>query len=141
MCSQVQWVTGIAIDHRLFVTVFYRMCLGNHNHFGAIRVFVNFGVIYEGFEETKMETEEGEKVLNNTLAGECAEAPESDLPHVASLHFARMRKGKDHYLLQSIFNYVTWWSATQSLVIIVSGYLQLFAIKRLFKTNSGGPRC
>ncbi|KAK5901628.1 hypothetical protein CesoFtcFv8_006973 [Champsocephalus esox] len=54
---------------RFLPSGFYRMCLGNHNHFGAIRVFVNFGVIYEGFEETKMETEEGEIVLNNTLAG------------------------------------------------------------------------
>ncbi|KAK5927390.1 hypothetical protein CgunFtcFv8_012562 [Champsocephalus gunnari] len=166
----VQWVTGIAIDHRLFVTVnspqgnlmvsenapvgrmnfqtevtgFYRMCLGNHNHFGAIRVFVNFGVIYEGFEETKMETEEGEIVLNNTLAGieESVQKLQNQIFHMwRHCNFARMRKGKDHYLLQSIFNYVTWWSATQSLVIIVSGYLQLFAIKRLFKTNSGGPRC
>ncbi|KAF3855363.1 hypothetical protein F7725_023418 [Dissostichus mawsoni] len=146
--SDVQWVTGIAIDHRLFVTVhspqatswfpktppsvFYRMCLGNHNHFGAIRVFVNFGVIYEGFEETKMETEEGEKVLNNTLAGieESVQKLQNQIFHMwRHYNFARMRKGKDHYLLQSIFNYVTWWSATQSLVIIVSGYLQLFAIK------------
>ncbi|KAK1887348.1 Transmembrane emp24 domain containing protein 6 [Dissostichus eleginoides] len=149
----VQWVTGIAIDHRLFVTVnspqdevtgFYRMCLGNHNLFGGIRVFVNFGVIYEGFEETKMETEEGEKVLNNTLAGieESVQKLQNQIFHMWRHYiFARMRKGKDHYLLQSIFNYVTWWSATQSLVIIVSGYLQLFTIKRLFKTNSGGPRC
>ncbi|XP_078112547.1 transmembrane emp24 domain-containing protein 6-like isoform X3 [Sander vitreus] len=117
----VQWVTGMASDPRLFVTVnspqgalvasknevvgqmnfqtevtgFYRLCLGNHNNqFGGIRVFVNFGVIYEGFEESKREMEEGEMVLNSTLAGiectmsalgECAEAPESDLPHVASL--------------------------------------------------------
>ncbi|XP_042371044.1 transmembrane emp24 domain-containing protein 6-like [Plectropomus leopardus] len=92
----VQWVTGVASDHRLFVTIsspngvlmaskneavaqmsfqtevtgFYRMCFGNHNNqFGGIRVFVNFGVIYEGFAESKTETEEGEKVLNNTLAG------------------------------------------------------------------------
>ncbi|XP_078112544.1 uncharacterized protein LOC144521808 isoform X1 [Sander vitreus] len=119
--GNVQWVTGMASDPRLFVTVnspqgalvasknevvgqmnfqtevtgFYRLCLGNHNNqFGGIRVFVNFGVIYEGFEESKREMEEGEMVLNSTLAGiectmsalgECAEAPESDLPHVASL--------------------------------------------------------
>ncbi|KAI4799409.1 hypothetical protein KUCAC02_016943 [Chaenocephalus aceratus] len=123
---------------------FYWMCFGNHNHFGAIRVFVNFGVIYEGFDETKMETEEGEIVLNNTLAGieESVQKLQNQIFHMwRHYNFARMRKGKDHYLLQSIFNYVTWWSATQSLVIIVSGYLQLFTIKRLFKTNSGGPRC
>ncbi|XP_027132729.1 transmembrane emp24 domain-containing protein 6, partial [Larimichthys crocea] len=90
----VQWVTGMANDPRLFVTVnspqgvlmaskneavgqlnfqtevtgFYRMCLGNHNNkFGGIRVFMNFGVIYEGFVESKGEMEEGEKVLNSTL--------------------------------------------------------------------------
>ena len=56
-------------NHRFLPSGFYRMCLRNHNRFGAIRVFVNFGVIYEGFEEMKMETEEGEIVLNNTLAG------------------------------------------------------------------------
>ncbi|TNN52145.1 Transmembrane emp24 domain-containing protein 6 [Liparis tanakae] len=116
----VQWVTMMANDHRLFVTVnspqgvlvasenqavgqmefqtqvtetlitdpgivdalssgvtavslpagFYRICLGNHNNqFGGIRVFVNFGVIYEGSEESTREAEEGEKVLNSTLAG------------------------------------------------------------------------
>lgn len=48
---------------------FYRMCLGNHNNqFGGIRVFLNFGVIYEGFEDSKKEMEEGEEVLNSTLA-------------------------------------------------------------------------
>lgn len=46
------------------------MCLGNHNNqFGGIRVFLNFGVIYEGSEEPKREMEDGEKVLNSTLAG------------------------------------------------------------------------
>lgn len=46
------------------------MCFGNHNNqFGSIRVFLNFGVIYEGFEESKRELEEGERVLNSTLAG------------------------------------------------------------------------
>ncbi len=46
------------------------MCLGNHNNqFGATRVFLDFGVIYEGSEELQREMEEGEKVLNSTLAG------------------------------------------------------------------------
>ncbi len=49
---------------------FYRMCFGNHNNqFGDIRVFLNFGVIYEDFEESQRETEEEEKVLNTTLIG------------------------------------------------------------------------
>ena len=44
------------------------MCFGNHNNqFGGIRVFMNFGVIYEGFEESQRELEEGQKVLNSTL--------------------------------------------------------------------------
>ncbi|KAI4799411.1 hypothetical protein KUCAC02_016945 [Chaenocephalus aceratus] len=164
----VQWVTGIAIDHRLFVTVnspqgdlmvsenapvgrmnfqtegFYRMCLGNHNHFGAIRVFVNFGVIYEGFEETKMETEEGEIVLNNTLAGieESVQKLQNQIFHMwRHYNFARMRKGKDHYLLQSIFTLRHLVVGDRKPRHHRSGYLQLFTIKRLFKTNSGGPRC
>ncbi|KAK5866820.1 hypothetical protein PBY51_011364 [Eleginops maclovinus] len=166
----VQWVTGMANDHRLFVTVnspqgdlvaskhapvsqmnfqteltgFYRMCLGNHNQFGGIRVFVSFGVVYEGFEEMKRETEDGDKVLNSTLAGieESMQKLQNQIFHMwRHYNFARMRKGKDHYLLQSNYNYVTWWSATQSVVILVSGYLQLLVLKRLFKTDSGRPRC
>lgn len=44
------------------------MCFGNHNNqFGGIRVFMNFGVIYEGFEESQRELQEGERVLNSTL--------------------------------------------------------------------------
>uniref|UniRef100_A0A3Q3JXJ1 GOLD domain-containing protein n=1 Tax=Monopterus albus TaxID=43700 RepID=A0A3Q3JXJ1_MONAL len=56
-------------------------------------------------------------------------------------NFARMRKGKDHYLLLSNLNYITWWSATQSLVILLSGYLQLVLLKRLFHTDPSRPRC
>ncbi|XP_039665899.1 transmembrane emp24 domain-containing protein 6-like [Perca fluviatilis] len=167
----VQWVTGMANDPRLFVTVnspqgalvastnevvgqmnfqteltgFYRLCLGNHNNqFGGIRVFVNFGVIYEGFEESEREMEEGEMVLNSTLAGieESVQKLQNQIFHMwRHYNFARMRKGKDHYLLLSNFNYVTWWSATQSLVILVSGYLQLCVLKRLFRTDSSRPRC
>ncbi|XP_078112548.1 transmembrane emp24 domain-containing protein 6-like isoform X4 [Sander vitreus] len=169
--GNVQWVTGMASDPRLFVTVnspqgalvasknevvgqmnfqtevtgFYRLCLGNHNNqFGGIRVFVNFGVIYEGFEESKREMEEGEMVLNSTLAGieESVQKLQNQIFHMwRHYNFARMRKGKDHYLLLSNFNYVTWWSVTQSLVILLSGYLQLCVLKRLFRTDSSRPRC
>ncbi|XP_045892929.1 transmembrane emp24 domain-containing protein 6-like [Micropterus dolomieu] len=167
----VQWVTGMANDHRLFVTVsspqgvlmaskneavgqmnfqtevtgFYRMCFGNHNNqFGSIRVFLNFGVIYEGFEESKRELEEGERVLNSTLAGieESVQRLQNQIFHMwRHYNFARMRKGKDQYLLLSNLNYVTWWSASQSLVILLSGYLQLLVLKRLFHTDSSRPRC
>lgn len=45
------------------------MCLGNHyNQFGGVRVSLNFGVFYEGFEEAKKDVEEEEKVLNGTLS-------------------------------------------------------------------------
>ncbi|XP_059190898.1 transmembrane emp24 domain-containing protein 6-like [Centropristis striata] len=167
----VQWVTGMANDHRIYVTVnspqgflmasknqavgqmnfqtevtgFYRMCLGNRNNqFGAIRVFVNFGVIYEGLEELDTEREEGEKVLNSTVAGieESVQKLQIQIFHIwRHYNFARMRKGKDHYLLLSNYNYVTWWSAAQSLIILLSGYLQLYVLKRLFKTDASRPRC
>ncbi|XP_023276152.1 transmembrane emp24 domain-containing protein 6 isoform X1 [Seriola lalandi dorsalis] len=162
----VQWVTGMANNRRLFVTVsspngalmasvteavgqmnfqteetgFYRMCLGNHkNQFGGIRVFLNFGVIYEGLEES-----EGETVLNSTLTGieESVQKLQNQIFHMwRHYNFARMRKGKDHHLLLSNLNYVNWWSATQSFVILLSGYLQLRVLKRLFHTDASRPRC
>ncbi|XP_071316431.1 transmembrane emp24 domain-containing protein 6-like [Trachinotus anak] len=167
----VQWVTGMANDHPLFVTVsspqgvlmasqneavgqmkfqtevtgFYRMCLGNHNkQFGAIRVFLNFGAIYEGLEESEGEMEEGEKVLNSTLTviEESVQKLQNQIFHMwRHYNLARMRKGKDHYLLLSNLNYVNWWSATQSLVIFLCGYLQLLVLKRLFHTDPSRPRC
>ncbi|TMS05800.1 Transmembrane emp24 domain-containing protein 6 [Larimichthys crocea] len=167
----VQWVTGMANDPRLFVTVnspqgvlmaskneavgqlnfqtevtgFYRMCLGNHNNkFGGIRVFMNFGVIYEGFVESKGEMEEGEKVLNSTLTDieESVQNLQNHIFHIWRYYnFARMRKGKDHYLVLSNLNYVTWWSMAQSFIILLSGYLQLLVLKRLFHTDSSRPRC
>ncbi|XP_069385020.1 transmembrane emp24 domain-containing protein 6-like [Paralichthys olivaceus] len=167
----VQWVTGMANNHQLFVTInspqgvlvasqndavgqfnfqteltgFYRMCLGNHNNqFGGIRVFLSFGVIYEGWEESKREMEEGRKVLNSTLTGIEASVQrlQNQIFHMwHHYNFARMRKGKDHYLLLSNLSYVNWWSATQSVVILLSGYLQLLVLKRLFHTDSSRPRC
>uniref|UniRef100_A0A3Q1I8C4 GOLD domain-containing protein n=1 Tax=Anabas testudineus TaxID=64144 RepID=A0A3Q1I8C4_ANATE len=167
----VRWATGVATDQRLFVTVsspqgdlmasrneavarinfqtevtgFYRMCLGNHNNqFGSVRVFLNFGVIYEGFEESKREMEEGEKVLNSTLTSiqESVQKLQNQIFHMwRHYNFARMRRGKDHYLLLSNLSYVDWWSSTQTLIIILSGYLQLLVLKRLFQTDSSRPRC
>ncbi|KAM4619201.1 uncharacterized protein tmed6 [Polymixia lowei] len=167
----VQWVTGMATDHRLFVTVispegilmastndgigqihfltevtgFYQMCLGNHNNqFGGVRVFLNFGVVYEGFEEARTETEEETRVLNSTLASiqESTQRLQAHIFHIwRHYNFARMRKGMDHYLLLSNLTYVTWWSAAQSVTIILSGCLQLHFLKRLFHTDSHRPRC
>uniref|UniRef100_H0WXM5 Transmembrane p24 trafficking protein 6 n=1 Tax=Otolemur garnettii TaxID=30611 RepID=H0WXM5_OTOGA len=60
-------------------------------------------------------------------------------------NFARMRKMADFFLLQSNYNYVNWWSTAQSLVIILSGILQLYFLKRLFNdpttTDTKKPRC
>uniref|UniRef100_A0A3Q3NKF5 Transmembrane emp24 domain-containing protein 6-like n=1 Tax=Mastacembelus armatus TaxID=205130 RepID=A0A3Q3NKF5_9TELE len=167
----VRWVTGMANNHRLLVTVsspqgvvmasmndavgqmnfqtevtgFYKICLGNHNNqFGGIRVFLNFGVVYEGFEESQRGMEEGGRVLNTTLTNieESVQKLQNQIFHMwRHYNFARMRKGKDHYLLQSNLSYVNWWSATQSLVILLSGYLQLLVLKRLFRTDSSRPRC
>lgn len=59
--------------------------------------------------------------------------------------FGRMRKSADHFLLLSNSQYVTWWSAALSLLIVTSGYLQLLFLKRLFVTQTSGkevkPRC
>ncbi|KAM9854852.1 transmembrane emp24 domain-containing protein 6 [Aulostomus maculatus] len=56
-------------------------------------------------------------------------------------NFARMTKGRDHYLLLSNLSYVDCWSASQTFVILVSGYLQLLVLKRLFNTDASRPRC
>ncbi|XP_046890856.1 transmembrane emp24 domain-containing protein 6-like isoform X1 [Hypomesus transpacificus] len=167
----VQWVTGIASNHQLFATVtapdgslmasssntlgqihfvtevtgFYKMCLGNYNNnFGGMRVFLSFGVFYEGFEEARKETEEGYRILNSTLSN-IEESTKKLQGHIYQMwrlyNFARMRRGADHYLLLSNFNYVTWWSVAQSAVIVLAGFLQLFFLKRLFHTDTKRLRC
>lgn len=57
-------------------------------------------------------------------------------------NFARMRKGADSFLLESNYNYVNWWSMAQSCVIVLSGVLQLYFLKRLFHMQtSGSQKC
>lgn len=57
-------------------------------------------------------------------------------------NFARMRKGADSFLLESNYRYVNWWSMAQSCVIILSGVLQLYFLKRLFNGQSSSrQRC
>lgn len=57
-------------------------------------------------------------------------------------NFARMRKGADYFLLESNYHYVSWWSMAQSCVIVLSGVLQLYFLKRLFNVQSSGkPTC
>lgn len=57
-------------------------------------------------------------------------------------NFARMRKGADSFLLESNYHYVNCWSMAQSCVIVLSGALQLYFLKRLFNVQgSSKPRC
>ncbi|KAM9623524.1 transmembrane emp24 domain-containing protein 6 [Morphnus guianensis] len=186
-------------------TGFYQLCLDNqHNHFGFMQVYLNFGVYYEGFNTENKQPQE-RKELNDTLeaigvsvkettgcsnaAGMgmssqgnregCLPLPELQLnlmlspagssengsasprlcrgpaakhpplPQVSiqklQLHifhmwrfynFARMRKGADSFLLESNYNYVNWWSMAQSCVIVLSGVLQLYFLKRLFNVQT-----
>jgi len=51
-------------------------------------------------------------------------------------NFARMRKAADSFLLESNHSYVTWWSTVQSCVIVLSGVLQLYFLKRLFNVQT-----
>ncbi|XP_030622715.1 transmembrane emp24 domain-containing protein 6 [Chanos chanos] len=178
----VQWVTGVANDRHLSVTVnspkglllskvddstgqigfdaeetgFYQMCFSNfHNRFGSMQVFMSFGVYYDGQvdadrqkEEEKKKKEETNKQLNDTLTTiEDSSVKVQGLVFHMWRHynFGRMRRGADYYLLLSNGNYVRYWSAAQSIVIILAGYLQLFFLKRLFHTKTttetDKPRC
>ncbi|KAM3870207.1 transmembrane emp24 domain-containing protein 6 [Diretmus argenteus] len=137
-------------------TGFYQMCFSNfHNHFGTMQVFLSFGVYYDGHqdaakrkEEEKKKKEEASKHLNNTLTTieEASHRVENRVFHMFRYYnFGRMRKSADYFLLLSNSQYVTWWSAAQSLVIVTAGYLQLLFLKRLFVTKTGGeaekPSC
>ncbi|XP_001510141.2 transmembrane emp24 domain-containing protein 6 [Ornithorhynchus anatinus] len=129
-------------------TGFYQLCVNNnHNRFGSVQVSLNFGVFYEGFDMDHEEKTERKK-LNDTL--ETIEVStrkvQNNVFHMWRFYnFARMRKGSDFFILQSNYHYVNWWSSIQSLVIVLSGILQLYFLKRLFKiqttTDSQKPRC
>ncbi|XP_029009576.1 transmembrane emp24 domain-containing protein 6-like [Betta splendens] len=119
-------------------------CLRNHNNrFGSVRVFLNFGVIYEGFQESEREMEEEKKVLNSTLTSieESLQRLQNHVFHMwRHYNFARMRKGKDHHLLLSNLSYVGCWSAAQCLLMLLAGILQLLVLRRLFHTDSSRSR-
>nr|XP_036881354.1 transmembrane emp24 domain-containing protein 6 isoform X2 [Manis javanica] len=139
-------------------TGFYQLCLNNQqNHFGSVQVYLNFGVFYEGPEMDHKQKSE-RKQLNDTLDAiedplilfsvlqESTRKVQSNIFHMWRYYnFARMRKMADFFLLQSNYNYVNWWSTAQSLVIVVSGILQLYFLKRLFNvqmtTDTKKPRC
>ncbi|XP_021263892.1 transmembrane emp24 domain-containing protein 6 [Numida meleagris] len=126
-------------------TGFYQLCLDNgQNHFGFMQVYLNFGVYYDGFNMEKDQPEE-RKQLNDTLdaIGASIQKLRVHIFHMWRFYnFARMRKGADSFLLESNYHYVNWWSTAQSCVIVLSGVLQLYFLKRLFNVQSSGkPRC
>ncbi|KAG2469596.1 TMED6 protein, partial [Polypterus senegalus] len=130
---------------------FYQICISNfHNHFGSMQIFLDFGVVYDGFgfEDVKQQQEQEKKIVNDTLDAikESTFKLHNYVFHMWRYYnFARMRKGADYYLVLSNYNYVNWWSLCQSLVIVLAGVLQLYFLKRLFHTktvtDSNKPRC
>ncbi|KAM6224645.1 transmembrane emp24 domain-containing protein 6 [Rhynchocyon petersi] len=128
-------------------TGFYQLCLKNQqNRFGSIQVYLNFGVFYEGPEMNQKDNQR--KQLNDTLDAieVSTRKVQNNIFHMWRYYnFARMRKMADFFLLQSNYNYVNWWSTAQSLVIVLSGILQLYFLKRLFNapttTETKKPRC
>ncbi|XP_039619350.1 transmembrane emp24 domain-containing protein 6 isoform X1 [Polypterus senegalus] len=174
---EIQWVTGIGKERQVTASVhspngfllgtsqdyrgqinfqtrqtgFYQICISNfHNHFGSMQIFLDFGVVYDGFgfEDVKQQQEQEKKIVNDTLDAikESTFKLHNYVFHMWRYYnFARMRKGADYYLVLSNYNYVNWWSLCQSLVIVLAGVLQLYFLKRLFHTktvtDSNKPRC
>ncbi|XP_074056569.1 transmembrane emp24 domain-containing protein 6 [Macrotis lagotis] len=130
-------------------TGFYQLCLSNqHNHFGSVQVYLNFGIFYEGADMENNQKNEERQKLNDTLDAieESTRKVQINIFHMWRYYnFARMRKGSDFFILQSNYNYVNWWSTAQSVVIVLSGILQLYFLKRLFiapqVTETKKPRC
>ncbi|NXS47903.1 TMED6 protein, partial [Balaeniceps rex] len=120
-------------------TGFYQLCLDNQqNRFGFMQVYLNFGVYYDGDNVENKQLEE-RKELNDTLEaiGVSIRKLQLQIFHMWRFYnFARMRKGADSFLLESNYNYVNWWSMAQSCVIVFSGVLQLYFLKRLFNVQS-----
>ncbi|XP_067905308.1 transmembrane emp24 domain-containing protein 6 [Heterodontus francisci] len=172
---EVQWVMGLQNDRAITATVnapsghlidtsseasgqinfktnesgFYQLCLSNLlSHFGSKQIFISFGVYYDGFGEKK-EAENKEKVqLNDTVSAiqDTTIKVQSYVFHMWRFYnFARMRKGADYFIVLASNNYVNWWSFAQSVVIVSSGFLQLYFLRRLFvvrvTTANEKPRC
>ncbi|XP_060694312.1 transmembrane emp24 domain-containing protein 6 [Hemiscyllium ocellatum] len=128
---------------------FYQICLSNFlSHVGSKQIFISFGVYYDGFGE-KTEAESKAKVqLNDTLSAirDTTIKVQSYVFHMWRFYnFARMRKGADYFIVLASNNYVNRWSFAQSVVIVSSGVLQLYFLKRLFAvratTASERSRC
>ncbi|XP_034033200.1 transmembrane emp24 domain-containing protein 6 [Thalassophryne amazonica] len=142
------------INFKVTETGFYQMCFSNfHNRLGNMQVFLSFGVYYDGYQdptqqkkEDKKKKEEAKKNLNNTLSiiEEATHRVDYRVFHMFRYYsVGRMSKSADYYLLVSNSQYITWWSAALSLLIVTSGCLQLFFLKRLFitKTSAEKLRC
>ncbi|KAM8945356.1 transmembrane emp24 domain-containing protein 6 [Pelodytes ibericus] len=170
---EVQWSSGITQDKHITATAhtpegflietsenvrgqinfqtketgFYQLCVNNwQNHFGSVQVYLNFGVFYDG--EGSEHIEDHRQKLNDTLLTieTSAQIVQNRVLHMWRFYnFARMRKGADFYILMSNYHYVNWWSAGTSLLIVASGFLQLYFLKRLFQmkpaTGTQRPRC
>ncbi|NXF08912.1 TMED6 protein, partial [Smithornis capensis] len=124
---------------------FYQLCLDNQqNHFGFMQVYLNFGVYYEDFNSEHKQPAE-RKELNDTLEAIRVSIQRLQI-HTFHMwrfyNFARMRRTADSFLLESNYDYVNWWSMAQSCVIVLSGVMQLYFLKRLFHTQtSGSQKC
>lgn len=96
--------------------------------------------------ETKWRVRRSPLLMSFSVPQESTRKVQNNIFHMWRYYnFARMRKMADFFLLQSNHNYVNWWSAAQSLVIVLSGILQLYFLKRLFNvpttTDTKKPRC
>ncbi|KAM4614057.1 transmembrane emp24 domain-containing protein 6 [Discoglossus pictus] len=170
---EVQWTSGIMQDRQVTATAhtpegflietsqdvrgqinfqtketgFYQVCVNNwKNSFGSVQVYLNFGVFYDGVGEEH--PQDHKQKLNDTLTTieESANVVQLRILHMWRYYnFARMKKGSDYYILMSNYHYVNWWSAGQSVLIVASGVLQLYFLKRLFNvkstTETQKPRC
>ncbi|NWH42083.1 TMED6 protein, partial [Chloropsis hardwickii] len=126
-------------------TGFYQLCLDNqHNHFGFMQVYLNFGVYYDDFNMEREQPAE-RKELNDTLEaiGVSIRRLQIHTFHMWRFYnFARMRKGADSFLLESNHSYINRWSMAQGCAIVLSGVLQLYFLKRLFHAHtSGSQKC
>ncbi|CAN2389426.1 Transmembrane emp24 domain-containing protein 6 [Pristimantis euphronides] len=132
------------INFQTTETGFYQLCINNWaNSFGSAQVYLNFGVFYEG--QGPEHSEDHRQKLNDTLETieKSAQIVQGRVLHMWRYYnFARMRKGSDYYMLMSNYHYVNWWSASTSVLIVVSGVLQLYFLKRLFNVKmTPKPRC
>ncbi|XP_069757395.1 transmembrane emp24 domain-containing protein 6 [Narcine bancroftii] len=172
---EVQWMMGLQKDRAITATInapngnlietssetsgqinfkanesgFYQLCLSNFfSNFGSKQIFISFGIYYKGFDEKKETINEEHIQLNDTVSTiqETTIKLQNYIFHMWRYYnFARMHKGADYYAALALSNYVYRWSFTQSIVIILSGVLQLYFLKQLFvpRTNTANekPRC